>query len=139
MSDMFPHTSKSRFSSFSEESEPIFGKEKKILNLFGLVKTLDFQLFFTSFRQSNVIVSTCVDQTQGTSLTNTRHSTKGTGPPHSKHDCATGNNDTRGQCWWIDVSLKSNHLCSKLINDMFDVELLIMFLMFPSCSLRKHR
>lgn len=39
------------------------------------------------------------------------------------------------------LSLKAKHLCSKLINDMFDAELLIMFLMSPSCSscsLRKH-
>ena len=35
--------------------------------------------------------------------TNTRHSVKGTGLLHSKHDCATGNNDTRRQYWWIDV------------------------------------
>ena len=36
------------------------------------------------------------------------------------------------------LSLKVKHLWSKLINDMFDAELLIMFLMCPSCSLRKH-
>lgn len=39
------------------------------------------------------------------------------------------------------LSLKAKHLWNKLINDMFDAELLIMFLMFPSCSscsLRKH-
>ena len=40
--DMFPHTSKSCFSSFSEQSEPIFSKEKKSLNFFESVKTLDF-------------------------------------------------------------------------------------------------
>ena len=49
MSDTFPHTSKSRFSLFLEESEPIFDKEKKSLNLFESVKTLYFWPFSAVF------------------------------------------------------------------------------------------
>ena len=46
---MFPHTSKSRFSSFSEESEPIFGKEKRVSTFSNWSKLLIFSLFLAIF------------------------------------------------------------------------------------------
>lgn len=43
--DMFPYTSKSRFSTFSEESESILGKEKRVSIFLSRSKLSIFSLF----------------------------------------------------------------------------------------------
>ena len=58
--DMFPHTSKSRFSSFSEESEPILGKEKRVLTFLSRSKLSILLLSQEFFLVSATIVSTCI-------------------------------------------------------------------------------
>ena len=86
-------------------------------------------------RLSNTIVSTCIDWMQRTDLP-----IRGIVWREQVHHILNmtmqlaimTHVDSVGG--WM-LSLKPNFLCCKLINDMFNVELLIMF---PSCSLRKH-
>ena len=68
MSDTFPHTNKSRFSSFLEESEPIFDKEKRVSTFLNRSKPFIFGLFQPFLRLSNTTVSTCIGDMRGTCL-----------------------------------------------------------------------